>query len=154
MSQLEGGALDGVLNPSITGFARLRDNSGYTTSIHPTPGTVYWLGYNVKYGPFVDKRVRQAFNWINDRKRLAELITKNISEPKSLPWPKASLAYEEAKDKTYNTPGGGKMVETTITRKQHTANKPVGFMDVEDVQAVEAMLCQVLKLTPRNAKGR
>lgn len=43
-------------------------------------------------------------------------------------------------------PQGQKIRETTITTWQEKANKDVGFIDIEDVEQVEAMLREVLQL--------
>lgn len=51
-----------------------------------------------------------------------------------------------------NTPDGGKKKITTVTTHHDRGFKPVGFLDIEEVEQVEATLRQVLKLGPPASK--
>jgi hypothetical protein len=59
----------------------------------------------------------------------------------------------QIRTKTYEGPGR-KVVETTMRRVgDDVAMKPVGFMAVDDVIAVEELLCATLNLQPVSRKG-
>jgi ABC-type transport system substrate-binding protein len=57
--------------------------------------------FNVTMPPFDKKEVRQAFCYTLDRKRFAESILQGVEEPRNLPWPKHSSAYDAAKNNHY-----------------------------------------------------
>lgn len=59
---------------------------------------------------------------------------------------------EKRRTKDREGPRGEKVRVTTITTKHERADKPVGFIDVDEVEKVEAMMRQVLKLGPPAAK--
>jgi len=48
---------------------------------------------NVRFGPFKDKRVRQAIAWSMDRARFCKTALQGLAEPTCLIWPRHSWAY-------------------------------------------------------------
>jgi peptide/nickel transport system substrate-binding protein len=102
-AQFESGGLDAMFQPSVIGFARFKNDSTYQTMLHGATGAYFINGFNMTKPPFGDKRVRQAFNWATDRKRFADLVLKGIYPPASLPWPSNSIAFDDTKNKFYNT---------------------------------------------------
>jgi hypothetical protein len=59
---------------------------------------------------------------------------------------------ERRRTKVREGPQGEKIKVTTTTRWREKANKKVGFIDIDDVEQVEAMLRQVLELGPPASK--
>lgn len=101
IAHLEAGAMDAMLSPSVNGYLRLKDNNQFRIITHPNPGSNLAIGFNTLNKPFDDKRVRQAFNWAVDRKRLQDVVLRGTAETRSLPWNKSSAAYEASKDQYY-----------------------------------------------------
>ena len=102
-AQFESGALDMMFQPTVQAFARFKADPTYQTMLHPASGAYFINGFNMTKPPFGDKRVRQALNWASDRKRFANLVLKDVYTPASLPWPSNSVAYDDTKNKFYNT---------------------------------------------------
>jgi peptide/nickel transport system substrate-binding protein len=101
IAQLESGAIDAIYLPSLTGFARFKSDPNYQAIAHGGTGAYYLNGFNMTKTPFGDKRVRQAFSWATDRQRFVDLVLKGVHQNASLPWPKASIAYDDKKNKFY-----------------------------------------------------
>jgi peptide/nickel transport system substrate-binding protein len=102
IAQLESGAIDAIYLPSLTGFARFKQDPNYQAIAHGGTGAYYLNGFNMTKTPFGDKRVRQAFSWATDRQRYADLVLKGVHKPASLPWPTASIAYDAKKNNFYD----------------------------------------------------
>jgi peptide/nickel transport system substrate-binding protein len=101
IAQLEAGAVDLVLSPSLRDFARLRADSNYAGLLHPYAGTFYMQGVNVLNGPFDNKAVRQALSYAIDRKHIADSVLLGTGQPTSMPWLSNSAAYEASKDQFF-----------------------------------------------------
>jgi peptide/nickel transport system substrate-binding protein len=101
IAQLESGAIDAIYLPSLTGFARFKQDPNYQAIAHGGTGAYYLNGFNMTKTPFADKRVRQAFSWATDRQRFVDVVLKGVHKNASLPWPTASIAYDEKKNKFY-----------------------------------------------------
>lgn len=56
------------------------------------------------------------------------------------------------KTRTQNKPDGSKQEIMTIKRRETSGEKPVGFIDIEEVEAVEAMLRAQFRLGPPAGK--
>ena len=91
---LESGALDLAWRLSYQDYVRLRDTGKYQVLPGAEAAIYYDLTLNTTAPAFKDKRVRQAFNWALDRKRFVDVVLRGIVEPTSIPYPKASLAYD------------------------------------------------------------
>jgi ABC-type transport system substrate-binding protein len=100
ISQLEAGALDAVMSPSVGDFVRLKADPAYAAIQHPNPGTFLELGINVTRQPFDNKQLRQALNYAIDRNRLANQIYQGTSVPGALPWSASAPAYDQMKSST------------------------------------------------------
>lgn len=101
LAQLEAGAVDLVLSPSLRDFARLRTDSNYVGLLHPYAGTFYMQGVNVLNSPFDNKVVRQALSYAIDRKHIADSVLLGTGQPTSMPWLPNSAAYEASKDQFF-----------------------------------------------------
>ncbi len=91
---LESGTLDMAWRLSYQDFVRLR-NTGKFQALPGAQAAIYYdLTLNTTAPAFKDKRVRQAINWALDRKRFVDVVLRGIVEPTSVPYPRASLAYD------------------------------------------------------------
>ena len=101
IAQLEAGAVDLVLSPSLRDFARLRADSDYVGLLHPYAGTFYMQGVNVLNTPFDNKMVRQGLSYAIDRQHIADSVLLGTGQPTSMPWLSNSAAYEASKDQFF-----------------------------------------------------
>jgi peptide/nickel transport system substrate-binding protein len=99
--QFEAGALDVMKTAPANDFMRLKGDPKYQSIVHPYTGAMYFIGINTLASPLDDPQVRQALDYSIDRKRFSDAVTSGITQPYSLPWPAASLAYEESKRNFY-----------------------------------------------------
>jgi peptide/nickel transport system substrate-binding protein len=99
--QLEAGALDATW-PSTRDAARLRQDAKYRVHLSGTPGTSYMISANTLYPPLADKRVRQALQFALDRKRFADTVLLKTVDPRVLPWPPQSPAFDDSKNSAYD----------------------------------------------------
>lgn len=100
VARFEGGSLDAAINFPVTDFVRLRDDPNYTTMTF-SAGNFSCLGMNCQVAPWDNKKARQALLYAVDKGRWANTVQKGLEFPSSLPWPKTSPAYEEAKANAY-----------------------------------------------------
>ena len=91
---LESGAIDCMWRASVLDAARLKPESAkYVTSMGAPGQGMYDIALNVKWGPFQNKKVRQAIAWAVDRERFTRTAMKGLIEPTCLMWPKHTWAY-------------------------------------------------------------
>jgi peptide/nickel transport system substrate-binding protein len=98
-TQFEAGALD-VAIPPVTDFLRLKDDPQYAPYT-PSAGNFSCLGINCQQAPWDNKQARQALQYAVDRVRWANTIQHGLEVPSSLPWPRTSPAYDDAKANGY-----------------------------------------------------
>jgi peptide/nickel transport system substrate-binding protein len=101
VSQLEGGALDAITTPTLVDTVRLQKEGKFTVLTNAYTGGWTNMLANTKNAPTSDKRVRQALSYAIDRKRIAEQVYLGLNEPRALPWPPFSPAYDETKKNAY-----------------------------------------------------
>jgi peptide/nickel transport system substrate-binding protein len=102
VAQLEAGALDLAMTPSLPDFVRLRDDPRYQAVLFPNAPNFYMIQANSTLKPLDDKRVRQAFAYTIDRQRMRDIVLRGIGDVKSLPWAPGSPAYQPEKNSTYS----------------------------------------------------
>jgi peptide/nickel transport system substrate-binding protein len=102
VTQLESGALDLAMTPTLVDFNRLKSNPKFQAVQMDNPPNFYMIQPNSVFPPLDDKRVRQAFAYTIDRKRMLDSVLLGIGEVKSLPWPPGTPAYEPAKNSVWN----------------------------------------------------
>src|SRR5205085_2279104 len=96
VARFEGGSLDAAVNYPVNDFVRLKSDPTYTTYTF-SAGNFWCFGINCQVPPWDNKQMRQALLYAVDRGRWASTVQKNLEFPSSLPWPKTSPAYEDAK---------------------------------------------------------
>jgi peptide/nickel transport system substrate-binding protein len=69
--------------------------------VSSNPAAISILGVNVSTPPFDNKQVRQALNFALNRQRMVEVALSGFGEPRVLPWPMSSVAYDAGKAATY-----------------------------------------------------
>lgn len=102
VTQLEGGALDAVLNPALRDSTRLKQDPKYQVVVNDLTGQYYLIAVNTTLAPTDNKLVRQALNYAIDRKRFVESVLLGTGDARDLPWPPQAPAYEPAKNATYS----------------------------------------------------
>src|SRR5262245_60226975 len=98
-AQLEGGALD-IANIPVTDFIRLRDDPKYQPFTF-SAGNFSCVGINCQSPPWDNKKARQALLYAVDRVRWANTMQRGMEFASTLPWPKTSPAYDDAKANAY-----------------------------------------------------
>ena len=96
--QLEAGALDLALSPQLRDAARLKQDRNFQLAVHPTSGQYYLLSANTTAPPADNQQFRQAMNYAIDRQRIAESVMLGLFEPRGLPWPSNSPAFNASKN--------------------------------------------------------
>jgi peptide/nickel transport system substrate-binding protein len=99
-TQLEAGAIDVALNLPVTDFVRLQNDPKYTPMTF-SAGNFSCLGMNCQVAPWDNKKARQALLYAVDRVRWAGTVQKGLEFASTLPWPKTSPAYDDAKANAY-----------------------------------------------------
>lgn len=97
VTELEAGVVDMIRAPLWLDFARLKQDSRFTTIKTQTPGTFHQFQPNVTFKPLDNKLVRQALSHAIDRERVVDSVMLGETTPESLPWLASSPAYEAAK---------------------------------------------------------
>jgi peptide/nickel transport system substrate-binding protein len=99
-AKLEAGALDVAIIP-VTDWLRLRDQPANYRPFTFSAGNFWCFGVNCQVPPWDNKQARQALLYAVDRGRWASTVEKGIEFPSTLPWPKTSPAYDDAKATSY-----------------------------------------------------
>lgn len=89
---LEAGEADVVLFPPARDAVRLRDQGFTAVQPVPLPG-LFRMFVNTTRPPFDNQQVRQALWHLVNREAIVEVATAGLAEPRVLPWPPASIAY-------------------------------------------------------------
>jgi peptide/nickel transport system substrate-binding protein len=100
VARFEGGSLDAAINYPVNDFVRLKSDPTYVTYTF-SAGNFSCFGINCQVPPWDNKKMRQALLYAVDRVRWANTVQKGLEFPSSLPWPKTSPAYEDAKATGY-----------------------------------------------------
>jgi peptide/nickel transport system substrate-binding protein len=98
-TRFEGGTLDVALIP-VTDFLRLGNDPNYTPYTF-SAGNFSCFGINCQVLPWDNKKARQALLYAVDRVRWATTIQHGLEFPSTLPWPKTSPAYDDAKANSF-----------------------------------------------------
>jgi peptide/nickel transport system substrate-binding protein len=101
VTALEAGVID-IADPlPTTDAARMQKSTNHQVIVSSNPAAVHIIGVNVVTSPFDKKDVRQALNYALDRRRMVDIGLSGFAEPRILPWPKTSIAFDESKAGTY-----------------------------------------------------
>jgi peptide/nickel transport system substrate-binding protein len=99
-TRFEAGTLDAAVNYPVTDYLRLRDDPNYTPYTF-SAGNFSCVGMNCQNPPWDNKKARQALLYAVDRVRWANTMQKGLEFPSTLPWPKSSPAYDDAKSNAF-----------------------------------------------------
>ncbi len=102
-ANLQAGAIDTMLAPAVTDYARLKDNPQFKSVFPPPGGQVLNILMNVTRPPFDKKEVRQAISYALNRQRVIEVAYMGIGKLHGLPFPVGSLGYDEEINKQATT---------------------------------------------------
>jgi ABC-type transport system substrate-binding protein len=127
---------------------RIRDNPALGIDIvTPPQQRIIFMGMNMQWGPFKDKRVRKALNYAVDKQAIIDNLFLGLTQPMDSPLPPVSLCYSPAKEYEYNPDKARELLAE--------AGYPDGFkvtlhygtgrylLDTEVVEAVAAYLADV-----------
>ena len=98
---LEAGAVDMVVNPTIQTLKRLSDDKRYNVILSQNEAPRFVAVPNTQEPPLDNKLVRQAINYAIPRQRFVDTITKGMATAVCLPWSSNSLAYDEETNTRY-----------------------------------------------------
>jgi peptide/nickel transport system substrate-binding protein len=98
----EAGALDMAFAPPIPDATRLQSDKKYQVYNNYLLGQYFYLQLNVGFPPMDNKVFRQAIGFAIDRQRFTDSIMGGFAgEPRALPWPPQSLAWQAEKNAHY-----------------------------------------------------
>jgi peptide/nickel transport system substrate-binding protein len=101
VSQLRSGQLDVIQGAGNRDLESLAKSGDYEAIPFEGSERQTYVGTNVSNPVLKDVRVRQAIAYAVDRDRIVDDVYRGVGYPISLPWPKYSPAYDEAKNNTY-----------------------------------------------------
>jgi peptide/nickel transport system substrate-binding protein len=99
--QLEAGVLDVAKGPAPNDYARYKSDPAYQAILHSVSGNYFLFGLNLSIPPLENRQVRQALNYALDRARMVQTALGGFAEPRVLPWPSSSVAYDPAEAARY-----------------------------------------------------
>jgi peptide/nickel transport system substrate-binding protein len=110
-TQLEAGAIDLALRPSLVDAVRMKSNPKFRVDMGQIRA-LYDILLFTKKGPFTNKKVRQAVNWTINREQYWKTIFKGIGDWTCIPYPSQSQAYfpDLAKSITPDLPKAKKLM--------------------------------------------
>jgi peptide/nickel transport system substrate-binding protein len=91
----ESGQADILEGPGLRDIVRYEQEKKY--NIVQLAGFLYMLSLNTTRPPFNNKAVRQALQHAVDRKRIMDTVFVGKGDPRNLPWPSNSEAYEASR---------------------------------------------------------
>jgi len=92
---LESQSIDVAWRLNYQDYVRLQESGDFTMLPGAEAALYYDIAMDTTHPVLSDKRVRQAVNWAVDRQRFVDTILNGIVGSTSIPYPQASLAYEE-----------------------------------------------------------
>lgn len=99
---LESGGVDWMGGVESQDARRLEKDKKYQLLAPDTGGGFWYVGLDVKAPALADKRVRQAFGFAMDRKRMIDTGLFGFGRPASVLWPETSAGYDKAQDSFYS----------------------------------------------------
>ncbi|MDR7543190.1 MAG: ABC transporter substrate-binding protein [Armatimonadota bacterium] len=143
---LEAGEVDVAYHVPPRDADRLRKNPRFEV-LAPPPQRKIFIGMNVLWGPFRDKRVRQALNYAVDKQAIVDRIFLGLARVTDSPVPHTGYGYFPTRTYEYDPAKARRLLAE--------AGYPRGFeatlhfapgrylMDTEVVEAVQAYLAAV-----------
>lgn len=156
---LEAGQIDYASRVTPDDVSRLKTNPNFNV-IYGVPAWSVFLGLNNAYGPFRDKRVRQALNYAIDKAQIVQRIYKGLATVMDSPICNISFGYHKAGPYPYD-PAKAKVLlkeagfsdgfETTLMfRPDRSALETV---IVESIQSFLSAVGVRVKLVPLDASA-
>jgi ABC-type transport system substrate-binding protein len=143
---LEAGEVDVVYHVPPRDAARLRGNPKFTV-LTPAPQRKIFIGMNVQWGPFKDKRVRQALNYAVDKKAIADKIFLGLAKITDSPVPHTGYGYFPIRTYEFNPTKARQLLAEAGYANGFRATlhyAPGRFLlDTEVVEAVQSYLAAV-----------
>jgi ABC-type transport system substrate-binding protein len=106
-----------------------------------------FVGMNVQWGPFQDKKVRQALNYAVDQQAIIDSIFLGLTEPMDSPLPPTALCYHSTKSYDYDPDEARDLLEEAGYADGFSATLHYGagryLLDSEVVEAVQSYLADV-----------
>ena len=81
-------------------MSRLKNGAQAMSVVSNAGSQFYYIGVNTQGEGVADKRVRQAFEYAIDRKRIADTLLFGLVPPQAIAWPRTSPAYSAEIDTT------------------------------------------------------
>jgi peptide/nickel transport system substrate-binding protein len=81
-------------------MSRLKNGQQAMSVVSNAGSQFYYIGVNTQGDGVTDKRVRQAFEYAIDRKRIADTLLFGLVPPQTIAWPRTSPAYNADIDAT------------------------------------------------------
>lgn len=101
LSALKSGRIDYAGELAGRDAQTLRDTDGFNVTRLEGAETQSYIGVSVTAPALADVRVRKAVAYAIDRDRIVTEVLRGSGYAVNLPWPKHSVAYDEAKNTTY-----------------------------------------------------
>jgi len=143
---LEAGEVDAVYHVPPRDAARLRANPKFAV-LTPPPQRKIFIGMNVQWGPFKDKRVRQALNYAVDKKAIVDKIFLGLAKITDSPVPHTGYGYFPIKAYEYNPARARQLLAEAGYPNGFRATLHYGpgrfLLDTEVVEAVQFYLAAV-----------
>lgn len=99
---LESGGVDWMGGVESQDARRLEKDKKFQLLVADTGGGFWYVGLDVKAPALADKRVRQAFGFAMDRKRMIDTGLFGFGRPASVLWPETSAGYDKTQDGFYS----------------------------------------------------
>lgn len=101
LAALRSGQVDVATGLAYRDVQTLGSTAGYKAVTLEGAELQTYVGTNVTAPGLSDVRVRQAIAYAVDRQRIVDEVLRGSGYPVNLPWPRYSLAWDEAKNATY-----------------------------------------------------
>jgi peptide/nickel transport system substrate-binding protein len=102
LNALETATVDWLTSVPGLDAQRLQADPTYQVLLTGNGGLFYYFGLDVATPELADKRVRQAFGFAMNRRRMVDTALAGFGRPASIPWPRQATPYTERMDSHYN----------------------------------------------------
>jgi peptide/nickel transport system substrate-binding protein/oligopeptide transport system substrate-binding protein len=122
--EFESGNLD-ILQLYPSNYDRFKADSSFADRIHDVPAmNVFYVGFNNQKAPFNNLKVRQALNYLVDRKKIIKAVYQGRAVPAKGSIPPGILGYSDELDGYEYNPGKAKSL---LKEAGYTKSNPLEF---------------------------